>query len=140
MKEKNKQFGSTQKMRAEPWEMSQRNKRLYEADSLAKQTLLSQAGIYLPVTRRTKYWEEYLMGDQPSGSGSGLLIRQARFNSLVSRHYCGNQAGPPYWAYCNSQYMDVQLSWQSNGLLNRGSKVRVLLYPPLLVLYIGFPI
>lgn len=60
MKEKNKQFGSTQKMRAEPWEISQRNKRLYEADSLAKQTLLSQAGIYLPVTRRTKYWEEYL--------------------------------------------------------------------------------
>ena len=50
-------------MRAEPWEISQRNKRLYEADSLAKQTLLSQAGIYLPVTRRTKYWEEYLMGD-----------------------------------------------------------------------------
>ena len=49
-------------MRAEPWEMSQRNKRLYEADSLAKQTLLSQAGIDLPVTRRTKYWEEYLMG------------------------------------------------------------------------------
>ena len=47
-------------MRAEPWEISQRNKRLYKADSLAKQTLLSQAGIYLPVTRRTKYWEELI--------------------------------------------------------------------------------
>lgn len=69
-------------MRAEPWEISQRNKRLYEADSIAKQTLLSQAGIYLPVARRTKYWEEYLMGRQLSWQSNCLLSNGSQVRAL----------------------------------------------------------